>query len=113
MMPGYTTTDEQVEYGLDTIDPERTVEVSLRDMVYIYKTLGELNRFFHQPKHSCNWHAVKKFIGDKKQGAYRLISECYYNLLPEVFPEDISHGLCEEGLYPNAPPDYYDPEYTE
>jgi hypothetical protein len=110
-MSRYTTVEEQVEYGLDGIDPSRTVQVSLRDLVFVYKTIGELQRFFHQPLHYPSLVQVQRFVGNRDRGAYHLIAECYYQKLRDVFPPDIAAALAEDRLYPAEFPDYYDPNY--
>jgi hypothetical protein len=46
-MPQYSTTKERVEHGLDTVPADRTVAVSLRDLLFVHPTLGEFVRFFH------------------------------------------------------------------
>ena len=107
----YTTVDEQVEHGLDNIDPSRMVQVSLRDLVFVYKTIGELQRFFHQPLHYPSMAQIERFLGDRERGAYHLIAECYYHKLRDVFPADITEALHEGSLYPANDPEYCDPNY--
>ncbi|VAW10754.1 hypothetical protein MNBD_BACTEROID03-736, partial [hydrothermal vent metagenome] len=41
--------NEQIKFGLNSIDPEKTIEIKLKDFMLIYKTFEEFNRFFHQP----------------------------------------------------------------
>lgn len=38
--------NEQIEIGLDSIDPEQTIEIRLKDFMMIYKTFQEFNRLF-------------------------------------------------------------------
>ncbi len=47
-----SSVERDVEFGLDTIDSRRTVEIPLRDALYLYKTVGAFVDFFHQPD---NW----------------------------------------------------------
>jgi len=110
-MTKYTSVDEQVVFGLARIDESRTVEVSLRDLVFVYKTIGELHRFFHQPLHYSSMVQVERFLGNRDRGAFHLIAECYYRKLRDVFPADITAALDEDDLYPSDPPDYFDPAY--
>ena len=110
-MSKYTSIEEQVRYGLDSIDPSRTVEVSLRDLVFVYKTIGELQRFFHQPLHSTTLIQVERFLGNSDSGAYHLIKECYRNRLASALPTDVATALEEDELYPDDPPEYMDPNY--
>lgn len=85
----YTSVEEQVEYGLDTIPADRMVSIPLRDLMYVFETMSELNRFFHQPQHYRSLADVKTFLGDKDGGAYHLIRECYYRKLRDALPPDI------------------------
>jgi hypothetical protein len=112
-MTEYTSVAEQVQFGLDQIDPSRTVEVSLRDLVFVYKTIGELKRFFHQPMHYERIEQVLRFLGTRDHGAFGLIADCYYEKLRDVFPQDIIEGLEEGALYPEKYPEYYDPNYAK
>lgn len=109
-MKEYTSVEEQVEYGLDTIDPDRTVEVSLRDLMFTYQTIGLLINFFHQPLHFPNSESIEKFLGDQNQGAYHLLSEVYYKRLYDVWPEDIRQGFDESRFDNPNPPYYYQPD---
>lgn len=45
-MEEYTDVESQVEYGLEKIDPNRKIEVSLRDFLYLHNTIAELVSFF-------------------------------------------------------------------
>jgi len=38
--------NEQIDFGLDSIDAEATIEIKLKDFMLIYKTFEEFNRFF-------------------------------------------------------------------
>jgi hypothetical protein len=48
-MEEYTNIEAQVEFATSKIDSERRFEISLRELIFVYKTVGELIRFFHQP----------------------------------------------------------------
>ncbi len=38
-MSKYTTVEEQIEYGLDSIDPNEKIEMSLKDLMYLHQTI--------------------------------------------------------------------------
>lgn len=100
--------NEQVMYGLSSIDPEQTVEIKLKDLMFLYKIFEEFNRFFHQPLHFSTIEDINSFLGDRDSGAYSLISKIYYQLLPEYIPERIMEKLGKENdpfTHPNDP--YY------
>ena len=109
----YTSVEEQVEYGLDMVEESRTVEVPLRDLLYVFKTLGEFVSFFHNPTHYPTMEHVEKFLGNSEVGALHLLGECYYTKLRDVWPEDIRTRI-EEGHFDNPlPPDFFKPTDTE
>lgn len=109
----YTSVEEQVEFGLDAVDGERLVEVPLRDLLYVYETLGEFVRYFHQPAHYPSLEAVQKFIGNKNEGAAHLLWECYYRKLYDVWPEDIRQQIQDGDFEHPQPPYYFNPEEIE
>lgn len=106
-MNEYTTVEEQIEYGLDTIEPDRRVEVPLRDFMYVFQTLGELQRFLHQPLHYQCLADVEEFLGNADAGAYAAIQKCYHELLGSALPQDIEDALArgERFEHPRFP--YY------
>ncbi|RYG75340.1 hypothetical protein EON80_01010 [bacterium] len=110
-MQEYTTVREQVEYGLDKIAEDRTIEVSLRDLMYVYKTLGEFVRFFHQPMHYPTLAHVKEFLGTVDEGAAQVLTECYYEKLSLYYkgPKDIKDMIDESEFDHPLPPHYYKP----
>jgi len=63
----------------------------------MFKIFGELNAFFHQPMHYPDVEALSAFLGSRKgAGAYGLISEAYYRVLPSLLPPDLMTTI-EEG----------------
>jgi hypothetical protein len=109
-MQEYTDIETQVEFATSKIDSERRVEISLRDLMFIFATVGELIRFFHQPLHYQSLEEVETFIGDKDKGAFHLLCAIYYDKLRDVWPDDIQKGF-GEGLFDNShPPYYYEPK---
>jgi hypothetical protein len=102
----YTSVEKQVSYGLKHVKSKRTVKVSMRDLLYIHQTLGELVRFFHQPMHTETLADVKKFMGNANAGALHVIWECYYKKMRKMLPSDIYDGF-DNGLFENPNPPYY------
>ena len=45
-MENHTDIESQVEHGLEKIDPNRKIEVSLKDFLYLHNTIAEFVRFF-------------------------------------------------------------------
>lgn len=112
-MEEYTSVEEQVYYGLDTIDPARIVEISLRDLVFCYKTMQELIRFFHQPMHYPTLEAVQTFLGTTDAGAFALLCKAEREVLDKYLPPDINDQLgweTTELVNPRYPYYYQAPE---
>jgi hypothetical protein len=99
-----------VEFGLGAIPEDRTVEVPLRDLMYVNQVLGELNRFFHQPDHYKSLDAVVQFLGTVGSGgAYEGLHTAYYAKLRGMLPSDVER-MVEGGAFEHpATPSYYDP----
>ena len=104
----HTGVEEQIEYGLDTIDEKRTAEVNLRDLVYVYETLQELNRFFHQPEHYRKLADVETFLGNLEDGGgFRAIHNCIYNKMREMMPSDIDDAYGDGDVFDHPDSPYY------
>jgi hypothetical protein len=110
-MPSTPSIREIVEFGLKGIPEDQTVEVPLRDLLYVNQVLGELNRFFHQPDHFKSIEAVIRFLGTVDSGGgYEVLHTAYYTKFRRMLPPDAQHML-EGGTFehPSAPA-YYDPD---
>jgi hypothetical protein len=106
-MKKYTTIEEQIEYGLDTIESERQVELSLKDLMYVFQTIGEYIRFFHQPLHYKKLKDVSEFLGTVDKGAFSALHKCYYDILRKYIPEDIEEAFDDGERFENPNPPYY------
>ncbi len=102
----YTSIEEQIEFGLDSVDADRTVEVPLRDLLYVYQTLGEYIRFFHNSSHYPSLEAVQKFLGNRSAGALKPLADCYYSKVRDVIPGDIAEQY-DGGTFDNPGSPYY------
>lgn len=101
--------NEIATYGLDTIDPEATIEVKLKDLLYIYKTIEELNRFLHQPMHYKTIETVHQYMGNRDQGAFSLIHNIYYNIFDRMLPQSVKDFVEDDKFQHPAYPFYYKP----
>lgn len=103
------TINEIVEYGLDTIDPDKTINVNLKDLLYIYKSIEEFNRFFHQPMHYEKVEDIKIYMGDKNEGAFSIIGNIYYKIFDRIIPESVKEIVeSDDFQHPDYPFYYYD-----
>jgi hypothetical protein len=107
-MPTTQSIREIVEYGLDAIPLDKQVEVNLRDLVFVFQTLGELNRFFHQPAHFPDHNSVLKFLGSVGEGGgYEVLHEACYRKLRDMLPADVEELIDSSSLQHPEPPTYY------
>jgi hypothetical protein len=111
-MKRYTDIHDQVNYGLEKIDEDTQIQVNLKDMLYVYQTLGELVRYLHQPLHYPTLKSIMKWIGNEERGIFREVSECYYSILKDVFPKEIEE-MFDEGEFDNPNPPFYYSEEKE
>ncbi len=101
-MPQLSTTRARVEHGLDTVLADRTVTVSLRDLLFIHQTLGEFVQFFHQPLHYPDLAAVERFLGSRDTpDAYGVLSEAYYLRIRDMIPADVAETFFD--IPPESP----------
>lgn len=109
-MEKYTDVESQVEYGLEKIDSNRRIDVSLKDFLYLLNTIDEFVRFFHQPKHYESLEDVEKFMGNKDKGAFHLLCEVrskfYYR---DIMPKDIQEMIDNSEFENPESPYYYKP----
>lgn len=110
-MKNYTGVESQVEYGLEKIDPNRKIEVSLKDFLYLHHTIAEFIRFFHQPMHYATLEDVERFLGNKDRGGFHLLSEILHEKFNyrDVFPKDVQ-DMIDNSEFENPDfPYYYKP----
>ena len=107
-MASAATIKELVEFGLSDIPENRTVSVSVRDLVYVHQVLGEFNQFFHQPMHYPTLESVKDFISGSG-GGYEVLREALYTRLGNMLPEDIQAKLDDGSFDSDKIPKYFQP----
>ena len=105
-MKKYTSIEEQVIFGLESIDPDRKIEVSLKDLMYVHQAIGEWIRYLHQPSHYRNIKDLEAFLGSvKEDNGFKVLHEAYYNKLRAMVPLDIEEQFGEGDVFdnPNLP----------
>ena len=102
---------ENATFGIDeNIDANETIEVNLRDLVFVAQTLQEFVRYFHNRNHYPTLDDLHKYLGThQSNGAYHLLSEAKYEVMQRMLPSSI-HELYDEGVF-DAPesPSYFKP----
>lgn len=89
--------EERVNFGIDRFDPDRKISLPLQDALFVFKTLQEYVRFFHQPLNWPSIEDVREFVGTTRHGALRPLFESYYDRMYDVWPPDVSEAI-DQGL---------------
>jgi len=97
--------EEIVTYGFESIDAEETVNVNLKDLMYVFATLQEYQRFFHQPLHYQSLDDVNDFLGSNNDNAaFKIlmtsIHEKFNGMLPEHINEKYENGIFDSDKLP-------------
>ncbi|PWQ97544.1 hypothetical protein [Leucothrix arctica] len=99
--------EELVTYGFDEIDSSEQVEVNLKDLMYVFSTLQEYQRFFHQPSHYQSIDDIENFLGSvKDQKAYRLLHNSIHKKMQLMLPTHISDKY-DEGSFDSPKLPFY------
>lgn len=83
--------------------------MSLRDLMYVHETLAEFVRFFHQPMHHPDIHAVQRFLGTRGSGdAIDILFESVYQRMHKLLPSDIHQAFVDGERFEHPlPPAHY------
>lgn len=84
-------------FGFDALDPDERVEVNLKDLMYVFSTLQEYQRFFHQPMHYKTIQDIERFLGSVNDSAgFKLLHTSIHkkmrNMLPDYIDEKLGDG---------------------
>jgi len=99
---------EYATFGInENIDANATVEVNLRDLVFISQTLQEFVRFFHNRDHYPTIDDVREYIGNRKNNrAYHLLSVANYEVMRRMLPK-MMDDLYDEGVFDSPESPFY------
>ncbi len=112
-MKRYTSVEEQIEFGIDTLDSDAKVEMPLRDFIFVHQTLGEFVRFFHQREHYPRIDDVHQFMSAEKGKAFEALRKCYYEKFAQSLPKEIEVDFEDGARFENPDPPYYYKEKAE
>lgn len=106
----YTENLEEIAtYGLETIDSDEKVEVNLKDLLYVFSTLLEYQRFFHQPLHYKSLKDIDRFLGSVQDPkAYKLLHTSIHEKMRRMLPEYIEEKYGDGEFDSPKLPFYYD-----
>ncbi len=96
--------EELVKFGLDDISPEEQVNVSLKDLLYVFQTLQEYQSFFHQRMHYSSIEDIHTFMDS---GGYRVLATSIHEKLRDVFPDYVEEMFDNGDLESPKKPYYF------
>lgn len=100
--------EEIATYGFESIDPKETVEVNLKDLMYLFSTLQEFQSFFHQPLHYRSLEDVENFLGSVNDNAgFKLLHTSIHEKMSNMLPEHINEKFDEGDFDSPKVPFYY------
>lgn len=90
-MKEYTKDLEKIiTYGFEKINPNETIDVNLKDLMYVYATLQEFMRFFHNNDHYPQLEDVEEFLGTVGNNrGFAILSTAVYKKMHDMFPQHI------------------------
>ncbi len=106
----YTENLEEIAtYGFDAIDPDEKVEVNLKDLMYVFATLQEYQRFFHQPLHYQSLEDVERFLGSADdKGGFKLLHTAIHEKMRDMLPKHMDEKFGEGDFDCPKLPFYYE-----
>jgi hypothetical protein len=100
--------EEIATFGFESIDPNETVEVNLKDLMYVFSALQEFQRFFHQPLHFQSLEDVEDFLGSVNDHAgFKLLHTSIHEKMSNMLPEHINQKYGEGDFDSLKVPFYY------
>lgn len=109
MTKEYTENLEEIAtFGFEVIDPDEKVEVNLKDLMYVFSTLQEYQRFFHQPLNYQSMEDIEQFLGSvNDRGGFKLLHTSIHEKMRGMLPKHISDKYVEGDFDSPKLPLYY------
>lgn len=84
---------QAIEDQLKSISETETIEVNLKQLLFIYKAIEDWRGYFHNENHYPTIEEVKKFVGNKNKGMYSVLNHIYMDIFGEILPKDVEDRL--------------------
>ena len=109
MTKEYTENLEEIAtFGFEAIDSDEKVEVNLKDLMYVFSTLQEYQRFFHQPLHYQSMEDIERFLGSVNDNAgYKLLHTSIHEKMGGMLPAHIDEKYEDGDFDSQKLPFYY------
>lgn len=83
------TSVKQIEEKLASVSEKDTIEINLKQLLFVYKAIEEWRDYFHSDTHYPTLEEVKKYVGTKDQGMYSVLNHIYLKIFDNVFSKDM------------------------
>jgi hypothetical protein len=80
---------KQIQKRIASISEDETIEISIKQLLFVYKAIEEWRGYFHNETHYPTLEEVKKYIGNKDKGMYSVLDYIYFKIFDNVFSEDM------------------------
>ena len=99
--------EEIILHGIEDIPIDKSVNLSLKDFLLVYRIVEELRRFMHNEDHYPSMESIHKFFGDKNEGMYSILTELYLRKLDKYISKEIEEIIESNSLDSDLIPFYY------
>ena len=99
---------EYATFGInENIDADTKVQVNLRDLVFVSKTLQEFVQFFHNEDHYPTIDDLHKYLGSSENSrAFHLLLVANYEVMERMLPKMMDE-LHDEGVLESPESPFY------
>lgn len=99
--------EEIINHGLSSLEGDIKVTMDLQDFVFIYKTVEELRRFFHNREHYSTINEINEYISGEKGGMYSILNDIYIRKMDKYLSPEIEEIIESDELNSSKLPFYY------
>lgn len=91
----------------ENIEADTVIEVKLRDLVFVARTLQEFVQYFHNQDHYPAIEDLHEYLGDRKNGrAFHLLSIANYQVIERMLPKMLD-DLYDAGAFDSSEIPFY------
>lgn len=105
--------EELVKCSTEGYTGNRTLEIELEDFLYVYRTIEELRRFFHNQDHYKKLSDVNDYMDPDNGRMFSILNRCYIKCLDKLLTEEIEELMENDKNNPDVVPFYYLPDNHE
>lgn len=83
----------KIEEQLSSISTDESIEVNLKDLLFIYMSIEEFRKYLHNEDHYPSLDTIKAYIGNRTTGMYSVLDHIYINIFGVMLPKEIEKRL--------------------